>query len=160
MSDLERLARPFPPQYVEKAPGGKFGSYVPHPIVNQALLAIVGPFNWSVTDWQRGEDGKIEGCVGRLSCTIDGVYVEVCEPGDCEQPSNWKTQGARMKDAASDAFKRCCMRMGLGLHLWSKDHYFLYDQLSKRTEQDAGGEVSLHANEARAAAGSPPAPAP
>jgi hypothetical protein len=33
-----------------------------------------------------------------------------------------------LKDAASDAFKRCAMRVGVGLHLWTKEgEYFLYN---------------------------------
>jgi hypothetical protein len=38
-----------------------------------------------------------------------------------------------MKDAASDALKRCAMRMGLGLHLWSQDKYILHTTLESKT---------------------------
>jgi hypothetical protein len=43
-----------------------------------------------------------------------------------------------MKDAMSDAFKRCAMRCGLGLHLWSQGDYYLYDRL---TEAEGGTDV-------------------
>ena len=62
---------------------------------------------------------------------IDGQRVTIQEAGDCEQPDNWKTQGGRLKDAISDGVKRCSMRVGLGLHLWSQDDYFLEQQLAK-----------------------------
>lgn len=52
------------------------------------------------------------------------------EAGDCEEPHNWKTDGQRLKDAMSDAYKRCAMRWGCGLHLWSQKEYFLHESLS------------------------------
>ena len=34
-----------------------------------------------------------------------------------------------LKNAISDAHKRCAMRVGLGLHLYAQDDYFLLKQL-------------------------------
>ena len=52
-----------------------------------------------------------------------------------QNPTNWRTDGARLKDAVSDAIKRCAMAIGVGLHLWSqfegKSEYFLDKQLEK-----------------------------
>ena len=66
--------------------------------------------------------------------------VSVQEVGDVEQPFNWKTEGARMKDAVSDAVKRCAMAIGCGLHLWArfenKSEYFLDQQLAKEVGQE------------------------
>lgn len=132
MSQLERLARPFPAKYVKKPPSGKFGSFVPQSIVQQALLAIVGAHDLSVGEVFTGDDGRIEGCLVTLTVEVDGRRVSVTEIGDVEQPGNWKTQGARMKDAISDGVKRCAMRLGLGLHLWAQEDYFLYDQLKSQ----------------------------
>jgi hypothetical protein len=36
-----------------------------------------------------------------------------------------------MKDAMSDAYKRCAMRLGVGLHLWAQEHYYLGEKLLK-----------------------------
>jgi hypothetical protein len=130
LTQLARLARPFPAKYVKAPASGKYGSYVPHDVVTQALLAIVGPFDLEVGQIFYGEDGKVEGCLVTLSAMVDGARVHVTEIGDCEQPSNWKTQGARMKDAISDGVKRCSMRLGLGLHLWAQEDYFLFKQLN------------------------------
>lgn len=130
MSQLARLARPFPPKYVKKPPAGKYGTFVPHDIVTQALLAIVGPYTLEVRETLLGPSGKIEGALVTLTVEIDGRTVSITEAGDCENPDNWKTQGARLKDAMSDGVKRCAMRLGLGLHLWSGDDYFLHTQLS------------------------------
>ena len=66
--------------------------------------------------------------------------MSVVEAGDVEKPDNWKTNGARMKDAMSDAIKRCAMALGVGLHLWSqmkgKDEYFLDKQLEKELSKN------------------------
>ena len=70
-----------------------------------------------------------------LTVEIDGELVTVEEAGDVEQPFNWRTDGARLKDAVSDAVKRCAMAMGVGLHLWAQmdgqSEYFLDEQLKK-----------------------------
>lgn len=125
MSDLERLAKPFPDRVVSKPPKGKYGDYVAHHVVNQWLLAVVGPFNLQVVRELYGESGLIEGALVRLECMVDGIPVTIEEAGDCERPDNWNTQGARLKDAVSDGLKRCAMRLGLGLHLWSQGDYVL-----------------------------------
>lgn len=136
MSQLADLARPFAQHLIKSAPSGKYGSYVSHDAVNQKLLAVLGPFSFEVKEWLTGVDGTIEGCLASMTVEVDGHVVVMTEVGDCEQPTNWKTQGARAKDAASDAFKRCAMRLGCGLHLWAgNDPFFLYDVLSKREEQ-------------------------
>jgi hypothetical protein len=142
VTQLERLARPVPAKYIKPPAKGKFGESVPHYIVNQIALAIVGPFTWKVREFIYGADGTtIEGCVGYLKVTIDGETIEVEEVGDCEQPDNWKTNGQRAKDAASDAFKRCWMRPSLGLHLRDNATYFLYEQLKSKEDLESSGSI-------------------
>lgn len=160
MSQLRELARPFPNNYIHKNPSGG-GSYVTHSVVVQRLLMVCGPFDFSIREVLRGDvaaipanpQGKSErakqgrpalvdavvGCIGELSVVIDGQRVTVSDVGDCEDPHNWPHDGARLKDAASDAIKRCAARIGLGLHLWADDEFFLYNKLM---DQDAG-EPSL-----------------
>jgi hypothetical protein len=79
----------------------------------------------------------IVGGVWRLTVTIDGRTVAVEEAGDVEDPHNWRHDGARLKQAASDAIKRCAMRVGLGLHLWAGERYVLAERLAAG---DGGGE--------------------
>jgi hypothetical protein len=44
--------------------------------------------------------------------------------------------------ATSDAYKRCAMRLGLGLHLWSKDGYYLSEGLEREaTPAEANAPV-------------------
>lgn len=156
---LVALARPWPAADVKAPPPGMFGDYVPHYIAEQKLLAVVGAYSFEVVNLIRGEGNRVEGCTARLTCEIDGRTVQVCEVGDCEQPANFKTDGGRAKNAASDAFKRCCMRLGLGLHLYVKtdegERYFLHAALeaglaktngsqdAEGTEEEAGGEPFL-----------------
>jgi hypothetical protein len=153
--ELAELARPFPTEFVERKDGQ---DYVAHHVVNQRLLSIVGPFSFELVTIIRGDvaavppdpsarsrRGKagtpelrniVVGGIWRLRATIDGHPVQVEEVGDVGDVHNWPHDGARLKDAASDALKRCSMRVGLGLHLWAQEHYFLDQQL--RAQRDRG----------------------
>jgi hypothetical protein len=172
MHDLTELARRFPEGYIEHKDGI---DYVAHHVVTQRLLSIVGPFDFELVEIIRGDvaavapaaDGKsrraragtpalrniVVGGVWRLTCEIDGRRVRIEETGDVGDVHNWPHDGARLKDAASDALKRCAMRLGLGLHLWAQEHYFLDRQLRALLEQSGG---TAEAEEAMA---SKPAPA-
>lgn len=154
MSDqLYRLAKPFPRALIHENPSGG-GSYVAHHAVVQKLLLTVGPFDYGITEVLRGDvaavlpnpNGKsqrakagspaltnvVVGALCTLAVTIDGRRISITEVGDCEQPHNWPHDGARLKDAASDAIKRCAARFGCGLHLWASNEYFLDAQLGER----------------------------
>jgi hypothetical protein len=149
-ADLVELARPFPTDLVERKDGS---DYVAHHVVNQRLLSVVGPFNFECVQVVRGDiparapdpsarskraqagtpamSQVVVGGIWRLTCTVDGRRVQVEEVGDVGDVHNWPHDGARLKDAASDALKRCAMRVGLGLHLWAQEHYFLHDFLGR-----------------------------
>ncbi len=118
VSDLTRLAQRFPRELVQRDPGGN--RYVAHENVTQWLLGVVGPFSFEL----------VEG-VWRLTLQVDGRTVRLEEAGDVEDPHNWRHDGQRLKQAASDAIKRCAMRAGLGLHLWAGERYVLDQRLSK-----------------------------
>lgn len=150
MEQLRQLAQPFPPSYIRKNPSGG-GEYVTHSVVVQRLLSVVGPYSFELVQVIRGHVAEIPpnpqgksprakrgapalpdavvGAVCRLTVEIDGKTVSVEDVGDCEQPHNWPHDGARLKDAMSDAIKRCASRLGLGLHLWAQTEYFLDKQL-------------------------------
>jgi hypothetical protein len=143
-SQLAKLAERFPERYVEHKAGN---DYIAHHIINQRLLSIVGPFDFELQEVFRGDvpamppnprgnsqrakagspalQNAAVGASYRLQCVIDGRQVTVTEVGDVGDPHNWPHDGARLKDAASDALKRCAMRLGLGLHVWAQQHYFL-----------------------------------
>jgi hypothetical protein len=146
MSQLLDLSRPFPNRVIHDNPSG-YGSYVAHHLYVQRLLMHVGPYSFELVEVIRGAapadrkaedqtplEGVIVGVVMRLTAEIDGMVVRIEEVGDCEQPSNWPHDGARLKDAMSDALKRCCARIGLGTHLYAKtdDEYVLYRKLKEQ----------------------------
>lgn len=136
-TQLEALAKPFPASLIQNNPTG-FGSYVKHSVVVEKLLATVGPFDFRIVREIRDADtGHICGVIAELSAEVDGRTVTVQEAGDCERPENWPHDGARLKDACSDALKRCAMRgLGVGLHLWSGDQYRLNRALSSKTSNN------------------------
>jgi len=142
MKQLYELSRIFPDKFIHKNPTG-FGDYIQHSVIRQRILSVLGGYSQEVkhiireklTDKQGVEREVITGVILALTVEIDGELVTIEEAGDVEQPFNWKTDGARMKDAISDAVKRCAMALGIGLHLWSQfdgeSEYFLDKQLEK-----------------------------
>ena len=145
MRQLHELSKVFPEKFIHKNPTG-FGDYIQHSVIRQRLLSVLGAYSQEVkhiirekiTDKQGVEREVITGVVLALTVEIDGQLVTVEEAGDVEQPFNWFTDGARMKDAVSDAVKRCAMAFGVGLHLWAQfegsSEYFLDKQLEKYDE--------------------------
>jgi hypothetical protein len=137
-TQLRELAEPFPASLVQNPPQGKQGAYVKHNTYNERLLSIVGPFDFEVLEPIRGatksRPDAVVGCLARLTVTIDGERHTIVEVGTEDHPDNGH-DAKNLKNAASDALKRCAMRLGLGLHLWSQSDYFLDKQLDK----DAGG---------------------
>ena len=140
---FRELIRPFPPALVQKAPQGKFGDYVAHYDVNQAALRIVGPHNFRIVQLIRGNavaigdkwpgrQDTVVGVIAELSVEVDGVMATIEEVGTEDNPA-MHNDAENAKLALSDAYKRCWMRLGLGLHLWA-DHYWLETQVLK----DAG----------------------
>lgn len=141
---LTELARRFPASLVKKAPQGKYGDYVPHSIVNERLLEVLGPFDFQLVQVIRGHAPELKtktttyparadaivGVVARMTATIDGRSVTVEEVGTEDNPA-MKTDAENLKNSMSDALKRCAMRFGLGLHLWSQRDYYLDRALAK-----------------------------
>ena len=140
LKQLKELATPFSGLIKDPAPG-KFGNYVEHSAVTQRLLLHCGPYDQTVVREiydEHKEYGKVlTAVVLQLTLYIDGNKVEIQEVGHCDKPykiTNKKTgermtNGERIKNAVSDAHKRCAMRVGLGLHLYAQDDYFLLEQL-------------------------------
>ena len=129
MNQLYDLSQQFPDEWVKKAPKGKFGNFIPHSVIAQRLIEDCGPFNQEIVELIREEKaGKVVGCFGRLTVEVDGKEVTVTAIGDVENDQG--NDGTNAKHAESDAFKRCAMKIGLGLHLWAGDEYYLDKKLS------------------------------
>ena len=154
MSDLTALSKPFEGKYVKTKPGPSKAAYVEHSDITQRLLQVVGPYSQEVRQVVRGDvaevvdkqSGEVKhhakqdvivGCVLALTVDVDGERVTVEEVGEVEHPHNHSTDASRLKFAVSDAYKRCAMRLGLGLHLWCQDHYFLNTVLERDNGESA-----------------------
>ena len=152
---LRQLATPFPKGLVRKPPKGKYGEYVKHSDVTQRLLSIVGLHDFKVVEVIRGpveelvtlkhtypaRPDAIVACIGELTITdSDGRRFTVSEVGTEDTPV-MHHDGDNLKNCASDAYKRCAMRFGVGLHLWSDDSYFLDAQIVKDRFPYSGNEA-------------------
>jgi hypothetical protein len=126
------LARPIPTNYVRD--DGRGNSYVPHHIITQRLIAIFGTPPQIEVLREIYDAEVLTGVVMRL--TVPGL-PPVEEAGEADNPQS-KTNGARAKDACSDAIKRCAMRLGLGLHLWSQGDYFLHREMVSSNGETSG----------------------
>jgi hypothetical protein len=107
-ADMEGLRKPFPPELIGKLPGSAKRpalDYVGHAAVTDRLLQCAPGWEFKVLDLTPDEHASW--VLGRL--TIDGVSRD--EYGEGDDP----------KKAISDALKRCAMRFGVALDLWSKE---------------------------------------
>lgn len=144
---LQQLAEPFRSNLIGKKPGQSGGAYVGHSVVTERALEVLGPYSITSVQLIRGYAPEIKGkqrtfpaipdavtgAIVTIEAEIDTRKVILTEVGDCENPAMHETDGARAKNAVSDAIKRCWMRAGIGLHLWSRDQYGLDDALSEPT---------------------------
>lgn len=121
---LTNLAKPFPDSLVERLPGKGAADYVPHGIVKQRLLEVVGPYSFEVLEVVNADTVRVQ-----LRCEVDLVPVVITELGTSDN------QQDALKSAVSDGFKRCCAHLSLGLHLWNPKSYWLHKALLTREEE-------------------------
>ena len=127
------LLSPFPQELVRKAPAGKFGDYVPHAHYVERLRDSGIRYSWfcePVYSTHNGEK-RIVGAKGIITLHDDefaGSYVGFGDVDTFKLNNDKFNDGSNLKDAESDAFKRACMRFGLGVELWSG---------SKQSEEEA-----------------------
>jgi len=125
---IKKLTKNFPKDVVKQAPKGKFGSYVPHHIYTQRLVDVVGgQYNFLIKEIIRDKDNAVVGAICRLEIEGLGVVEEVGDV-DTHAISRNITESEVLKLAVSDGIKRCCMRFGIGLELWTggvteEEHY-------------------------------------
>ena len=117
----KKLIKDFPKTVVQPAPKGKFGSYVPHHLYTQRLVDVVGgQYNFFVKEVLRDKDNAVVGAKCTLEIDDLGTVQEV---GDVDRHALARnlTESEILKLAVSDGIKRCCMRFGIGLELWTGD---------------------------------------
>ena len=135
----EDLLKPFPKELVKPAPAGKFGDYVPHANYVERLRDSGVTYSWHCEPVYGRVDGvkRIVGAKGTITIEGMGTY-EGFGDVDTFKINNAKfNDGTNLKDAESDAFKRACMRFGLGVELWSG---------STQTEEEASAEAGKEAS--------------
>lgn len=129
MTNNNELLSPFPQELVKKAPAGKFGDYVPHANYVERLRDSGVTYSWScepVYGTYNGEK-RIVGAKGTITIEGMGSYDGFGDVDTFKLGNAKFNDGNNLKDAESDAFKRACMRFGLGVELWSG---------SKQTEEE------------------------
>lgn len=123
---LIRLARQFPEKLVSQIKKGTHTEdYVNHSVVAQRILQVCGPFSWD-TEVIYSENVPCA-VKGTITVSIDGQPVKVTGIGTDQ--NNNKEIGDQIKEMESDALKRAASRIGVGLHLWAQQQYFLFPQL-------------------------------
>jgi hypothetical protein len=160
MSQLRKLAEPIPARYVGANDKGMDAA--DHTVITQLLHLHAPGWSFEITEVLRSQVPEkttknnvypgglfVTGCVGRLTCELDGRVVAIEEAGGVELAGMKDGDGERLKHATSDALKRCAMRLGLGLHIWAQGSYFLDRSLDRRQ----GSPVVAEGD------GKPPAPA-
>ena len=125
MSDLQKLAKPFPQSLIQELPGkGWSASYVSWSSVQEKLLAVLAvPPSWRSVD--RWGTGRVFMTV-ELTALVDGETVVVQATGESDH-DDWLT-------AESRARCRCAALIGCGLHLWSQQLYRLPQALEQGTD--------------------------
>jgi hypothetical protein len=129
MKDNVDLLSPFPQELVKKAPAGKFGDYVPHANYVERLRDSGVTYSWYCEPVYGRVDGikRIVGAKGTITIEGMGTYQGFGDVDTFKLNNEKFNDGNNLKDAESDAFKRACMRFGLGVELWSG---------SKQTEEE------------------------
>jgi hypothetical protein len=91
-------------------------------------------YSWTVVAVY-GDNGaqqkRIVGAIGTITIEGVGSYMGVGDVDTFKLTNPKFNDGSNFKDAESDAFKRACMRFGLGVELWSG---------SKQSEEEATNE--------------------
>ena len=124
----KKLTKDFPKSVVKKAPQGKFGDYVPHHIYTQRLVDVIGGGYDFTFEETRDKTGAIIGAKCRLYIKSTDQTIEEVGDVDVNAVKRNITESEILKLAVSDGIKRCCMRLGIGLELWTggvteEEHY-------------------------------------
>jgi hypothetical protein len=140
MIQLLDLAKPLPDKWIAQKPGVSYDAkYISHGDCQQALLAKLGPTSQRVVKIIYGTDGTtIQGVILEMRFIIDLELTVIEEAGECERPGD--NNALNLKMAISDGIKRCCMRVGIGLELYTA-HYDLERALQRRADEQEQAEL-------------------
>lgn len=164
---LRKLAKPVPQKFVKQKPDRSRADYVPHHIIRQYLHAL---FDAHVFDplqvWEERETRyftveKKGNKTVRVATTPENAHIaaDVVTKVRVEVRGEFRVgdetrvftdfgesenEKAPFKSAVSDAVKRIAANgLGFGLHLWSREHYFLPKALQNQADAaEAAAEVA------------------
>jgi hypothetical protein len=145
-SEIIGLLKPFPAKYISQKGGSKYqADFVTHSVVEQKLIGVLGyPPDFLIREVVKDSEGKLIGVIGQMKAVIDQRLVTVEEAGDANEGEG--PDASPLKNALSDAYKRCAMRLGVALHLWAGDQFFLYDVMLKN-QKDVGAGTNAQSLE-------------
>jgi hypothetical protein len=140
MIQLQDLSKRLPEKWIQQKPGVGFAAkYASHGDIQQALLAKVGPTSQRIVKEIYNSEGNVlEGVILEMVFHIDLEPVVIQEIGESERDTG--NNALNLKNSVSDAVKRCAMRVGLGLELWT-ENYALPEALAQRAEQQEQEEL-------------------
>lgn len=109
----EVLTRPIPPSQIKVKPGKARAQYITWNFAQSVLNKYALGYQWRVKSVQQLGDRAV--VIGELivPCRDGNVTVESCGSSELES----KSQADPICTAEQQAFKRCCKRLGLALHL-------------------------------------------
>ena len=132
-NEILRLAKKFPSQLVRTIKkGNREEDYINHAVITQRLLQVLGAFSWDYEVIYEAD--KVVAVKGKIKAMVDGKEVSVSGTGT--ETFDGDSTGEKLKKMESDALKRAAARLGVGLHLWAQDQYFLDIQLAKDIDID------------------------
>lgn len=148
----KELVKPFPKEAMGKKPqpykrdslkgkctecGGYHGlpalhlDFVSHAAITNRLNTVAGVENWDLTPLARDEQGNpVLDKEGNLWATLTILGASKIEVGD----------GSSMKDRVANALRRCGMRFGMALELWSKEE--LENEVQPDTEKNQADKTT------------------
>lgn len=126
---VARLSKPVPARFIKQKPDKSRADYVPHHIIRQYLHIAFDDHRFETLQVLEKGSGQYAMRV-RLTVMLGGEERFYEGWGESEN------RMAPLKSAESDAVKRiAAMHLGLGLHLWSREHYFLPSALEGQAEE-------------------------
>lgn len=159
-ADLISLVKPFPANLIHSKGGSYSADYVSHAVVEQRMIAALGyPPDFRLREVVKDSSGEMVGVICQMQALIGQRVVSVEEAGDADPGQG--PDASPLKNAMSDAYKRCALRLGVGLHLWAGEDFTLYKimQASEKAQDDPPTSSDTRAEDPDRAI-TPPPPAP
>lgn len=127
-----RLAAPLPKSAIlqRKGAGGRMLDYIDRPVVWERLDSVA-PGEWEFSCEVLGASGNGDGEPYAVKGSLTVFAVTREDIG----------QGKDMKEAATDAFKRCAVQFGIGRQLYAKGNVGVPHAAAARSAPSGGGTL-------------------